>query len=68
MKLSVILLVSACSATHPHYCAPAEQTRPWFRTISDCRAGTAAVVRDLRAEGFTRVMPYACERVAEAGP
>lgn len=22
----------------------------------------------VRAEGFTRVMPYACERVAEVGP
>ena len=65
MKLSVILLVSACSASVPHNCANPEQTRPWFRTISDCRVGTAAVVRDLRAEGFTRVMPYRCIRKSE---
>lgn len=65
--IRIVLLISACTAVAPIHCAPAEQTRPWFRTIADCRAGTAAVVRDLRAEGFTRVMPYRCLRVGEVG-
>ena len=66
--IKIILLVSACTAAAPIHCAAPEQTRPWWHRISDCQAGTAGVVRDLRAEGYPRVMPYACERVAEVGP